>query len=281
MNDKNFFSIGAISPQKILYKVIDNKEYHLHLFRPNHPPSNNRNSCIIFFFGGGWNNGTPTQFYPHCQYFASRGMIAASAEYRVKSRDNSSPFDSVSDAKSAIRWVRQHAEELGIDSNYIAAGGGSAGGHIAAATTILKSFNDPMDNITISCKPNTLVLFNPILNTGPNGFGYNRIKNYWKDFSLLHNISDEAAPTIIFSGSEDKLVSISDIESYKNQLSHFRIQCDTYIYKGEPHGFFNYQGGHNLYFYDTLLKADLFLSSLNYLQGKPLIENTSINVISL
>ena len=101
------------------------------------PETGRRSSS--FFHGGGWKDGTPTVFYRHCKYFASRGIVAMSADYRVGRRDGAKPAQCVSDAKSAIRWLRQHAEKLGIDPNRIVASGGSAGGHLAAATGTIKT----------------------------------------------------------------------------------------------------------------------------------------------
>ena len=75
-----------------------------------------------------------SQFEPQATYLASRGMVAARADYRVKSRHGVTPEGCVEDAKSAVRWLRQNAAKLGIDPDRIVASGGSAGGHIAACT---------------------------------------------------------------------------------------------------------------------------------------------------
>ncbi len=91
---------------------------------------------IVFFFGGGWENGTIKAFEPQAKYLASRGMVAARADYRVKSRHGVTPKECVDDARSAIRWIRQNAGKLGVDPDKIVASGGSAGGHIAACTTL-------------------------------------------------------------------------------------------------------------------------------------------------
>jgi len=87
---------------------------------------------IVFFFGGGWENGTIKAFEPQAQYLASRGMVAARADYRVKSRHGVTPKECVEDARNAMRWFRQNAGKLGVDPDRIVASGGSAGGHIAA-----------------------------------------------------------------------------------------------------------------------------------------------------
>jgi acetyl esterase/lipase len=68
------------------YKTIGDSRLHLHKFLPPGWGPKGRRPAIVFFFGGGWRAGRPEQFYPHCAYLASRGMVAVSAEYRVKTR---------------------------------------------------------------------------------------------------------------------------------------------------------------------------------------------------
>src|SRR5210317_2600573 len=118
----------------VVYKKVGQVELNIHVFNPPDYAASDKRPAIVFFFGGGWNGGSPSQFYPHCAYLASRGMVAMSAEYRVKTRHGTSPRECVKDGKSALRWIRIHADDLGIDPNKLAAGGGSAGGHVAAAT---------------------------------------------------------------------------------------------------------------------------------------------------
>ena len=113
-----------------IYKTIDGTELPLHIFEPKDLKKGDKRAAIVFFFGGGWNSGSPVQFEKQCAYLASRGMVAITVEYRVKNRHGVPAVSCFSDAKSAIRWVRQNAERLGIDPYRIAAGGGSAGGKV-------------------------------------------------------------------------------------------------------------------------------------------------------
>ncbi|MFP4191844.1 MAG: alpha/beta hydrolase, partial [Candidatus Hydrogenedentota bacterium] len=193
---------GFTPDESLEYKTVDETELKLHVFNPEGHKQSDQRPAIVFFFGGGWNSGSPSQFYPHCQYLASRGMVAMSAEYRVKSRNNTTPRECVMDGKSAVRWIRQHAKELGLDPNRIAAGGGSAGGHVAAAIGVIKEFEEDGEDLSISSEPDALVLFNPVFDNGPNGYGYSRVKAYWKEFSPMHNIDATAPPTIVFLGTE-------------------------------------------------------------------------------
>ena len=119
----------------ITYKQVEGDDLNLHVFYPHEPHENAL--AMVFFFGGGWNGGSPAQFYPHAAYFRTLGVVVITAEYRTKNSHGTSPFDSVEDAMSAIRWVRTHAARLGVDPDRIVASGGSAGGHLAAATAML------------------------------------------------------------------------------------------------------------------------------------------------
>ena len=116
----------AIDRREIIYKTVGDVELRMHVFEPEDRPT--PLAAIVFFFGGGWNSGTVEQFFPHCEHLAELGMFAAAADYRVKSRHGVTPDACLADGKSAVRYLYAHAEELGIDPDRIAAGGGSATG---------------------------------------------------------------------------------------------------------------------------------------------------------
>jgi acetyl esterase len=125
-----------------VYKTVGDVKLNIYIYNPEgHKPSDKR-PAIVFFFGGGWSHGSPAQFQEQCKYLASRGMVAMTADYRVSSRHQVKAVSCVTDAKSAVRWARANADRLGIDPNRLAAGGGSAGGHIAACTGVVKGFDE-------------------------------------------------------------------------------------------------------------------------------------------
>lgn len=271
--------IKEFAPDKIVtYKHIDDINLDLHIFfPPSHNLSRNK-PAIVSFFGGGWNGGTIKHFYRQSEYWASRGMVAICADYRVAKRHKARPFECLQDAKSAMRWVRAHCKELGIDPERIAAAGGSAGGHLAAATATIKKFNAPDDDLEISCSPDALVLFNPVFDNGPEGFGYDRVKEYWQDFSPMHNLDKNTPPTIVFLGTKDNLIPVATAKKYKETMESNGSRCDLFLYDGQGHGFFNHGKNNNsLYFLQTLLESDRFLTSLGYLKGKPLIKDQDLN----
>ena len=264
---------GGFSPDEtIVFKTVPGKvtDLKLHLFYPEGYDTGKPYPAIVLYFGGGWNGGNAAQFYIQAKYLASRGMVAICSDYRTRSSHGVVPYQCVEDGKAAMRHVRQHAGKLGIDPNRIAAGGGSAGGHVAAATATLDQF-DAGENLNVSCVPNALVLFNPVYDNGPDGYGYDRVKEYWEVFSPMHNIDEDHPPTIVFLGDEDDLVPVSTAEAYQQQLRELGIQSELHVYPGAPHGFFNWNRDKTPdkeLFVATLTAADKFLASLGFLEGQ-------------
>jgi arylsulfatase A-like enzyme/acetyl esterase/lipase len=259
------------------YKTVpaaDGSEAALDLrlfFPPGYEPTSDRRPAIILFHGGAWQGGNPDQFYAQCRYLALRGMVAASVRYRCIREFKTSVRECVIDAKSAVRWVRQHAAELGIDPQKIAVGGGSAGGHLAAATALVDGLEQEGEDSAISCRPDALVLFNPVYDNGPGGFGHSQVRDYWQQISPIDNIDAKAPPTIVFLGSEDKVLPVATAERFDRLMEEQGVRCDTHVYAGRPHGFFNSWKGKND-FIDTLVKTDSFLASLGFLEGAPRLE---------
>lgn len=259
---------GAVSR---VYKSVDGSELRLHIFNPPAHATATSLPAIVFFFGGVWTTGSINQFTPQARHFASRGLIAIVADYRVYGRHKTSPFEAIADAKSAIRWVRSHARELKIDVNRIAAGGGSAGGHLAAATAVIDRFEEKGEDQSVSSKPNALVLFNPAIDTGPKSAtasgisGGNltaRFGDRGEEGSPFHHLGRNLPPTLILHGRADVSVPYSDVERFCEAATKLGNKCQLVGYEGAPHGFFN-----NKWREETMLEADRFLVALGYLKN--------------
>ena len=260
-----------------IYKQVRDTQLRLYLFEPEQPGTNR--AAIVFFFGGGWRNGNPAQFEPQCRHFAARGMVAITADYRVDSRQSVKPADCVGDAKSCIRWVRNNAARLGIDPARIVAAGGSAGGHLAAATATLAGFDESGEDLSVSAVPNALVLFNPALMLAPfegvdlkgfgAGFGRERLGAEPEALSPVHHVKAGTPPTLIQHGMADTTVPYATVEAFARAMKAAGNRCELIGYPGQQHGFFNAGRGDDRYFRETLNAADRFLVSLGYLGAEP------------
>ncbi len=235
------FATAATEPtRQVTYKTIDKLELKLHIFEPEKHQKTDKKPAIVFFFGGGWQSGTPKQFYSQSDLLAQQGIISFCAEYRVKSRNKTTPFEAVEDAKSAIRWVRKHASELGIDPDRIIASGGSAGGHLAACTDLINGYEQKDENHKISSKPNATILYNPVLDTTNKGFGTKAVGIERKTaISPIHHIRKNLAPTLLLHGTADKTVPFENAERYAKLMQKAGNHCTLISAKDKGHGFFN------------------------------------------
>ena len=188
------------SQNLIQYKQIDSLKLYLELFSPENMNPGVKYPAMVFFHGGGWINGDRSQFAHQADYFSKRGIVCFLADYRLMDKTEKSPLVCLMDAKSSIRYIRHNAERFGIDPAKLIASGGSAGGHLAAATALIDNYNEITDDVSISCRPDVLVLFNPVIDNGPGGFGYSFVKNEFQFFSPLHNIKKSALSNYFFPG---------------------------------------------------------------------------------
>jgi acetyl esterase/lipase len=254
--------------QTFTYKKPKQAELAMHVHFPADWKKEDKRPVIVFFFGGGWTQGSVTQFEPQASYLAGRGMVAARADYRVKSRHDVTPDACAEDAKSAIRWVRQNAAMLGIDPDRIVASGGSAGGHIAACTAC-PGLDAEGEDLKISSKPNALLLFNPVLRFDGIPELMTRIGNnekIGKAISPTLHLAKDTPPALILFGKDDRLLKHG--EEYVARAKEVGHRSEMYLADGQGHGFFNRSPWRER----TLYRADEFLESLGYVKGKPTIK---------
>lgn len=249
-----------------IYKTVGEIQLKLKVYFPGNWTRYDRRPAIIFYFGGGWEAGSVDQFQPQCEYLASLGMIAATPEYRVKFRHGTTPFHSVEDAGDALKWIFDHSDELGIDRDKIAVGGGSAGGHLAACTAILR--NQRRGSEELWKIPKALVLFNPVTDTTENGYGSDKIGGRAKELSPVHHILPGLPPTIVFHGTADITVPFKNSEDFCKLMTENGNECELIKYEGQAHGFFNLREGQEGFFRDTLKRAELFLRRHGFIRNQ-------------
>ena len=249
-------TLTASDPEVHVYKKVDDRELAVHIFRPKKQAA--PSPAVVWYHGGGWREGKAGQFFEHGKILANLGVVSISVDYRgfegtPEKRDISR---CIADAKSAFRWVKTHAKEFNIDTGRIAVGGGSAGGHLAAAMATLPGFDEATDDLSIPVNPNLQLLFNPAVDPS---------KVTTRDFSPLRTVKKNIAPAIIFHGEADTTVSITQAYDYKRAMDRVGAECALMAYKDQPHGFFNYRSGKNPYYYKTVGDMLVFLDDHGWL----------------
>ena len=162
--------------------------------------------------------------------------------------------------------VRKNAARLGIDPNRIAAGGGSAGGHLAAAVSVIANLDEPGEDMKVSSRPNAMVMFNPALVIPEMATAQMKGIDP-KTVSPIEHVAKGAPPAIIFHGKADTTVPYATAEAFTKKMTSAGNRCELVGSEGQTHGFFNYGRNDNKYYLETVRKADEFLVSIGFLKG--------------
>lgn len=257
-----------------VYKRIDTFRLKIDIFYSNQTLNRENNTAIVFFHGGGWAYGTPDEFFTACERYAGMGIVTFSVDYRlsiengVTPNKKISPVESVMDAKSAMRWVRENAGIYHIDRNKIVAAGQSAGGHLALCTAMIDDYNESSDNLGISCRPDAILLFSSCVNAVEGWCDRllaDRRDKIWS-ISPAHNIRKGMPPMIEFHGEYDEQVPVWTVQFFEDAMKKDGNYFELHIYKGMRHYLGEGNQKYSRYFNDTILKiTDNFLRKFNFL----------------
>ncbi len=243
------FDAGDPAPTEI-FRIRD--QVAVHYFEPVSPRVPGSNPCFIFIHGGGWKSGTPAEPYRWCRYLAEHGVSAFSVNYQLSNEKNGiKPTQCLMDAKTAFRWVRANAERFGIDPNRIAAGGPSAGGHLSTALATIDGYDHSGDELSVSCRPDLLLLVSPVMDNGPGGYGNGwdesisnkkekdyRVKDFWREFSPVHNLNNELPDSLVLMGDSDPLISLGAVEKFGKAVIASGSDFEWFVFPGKGHGLF-------------------------------------------
>lgn len=213
------------------YKKTATRALHLQISTPNsiHQPQA-KMPALLMFHGGGWQGGSPAEMNAYDQYFLDQGYVTILVSYRLGELDSTTPFDAVDDAVDAYEYILDHATELGIDRQKIIIIGGSAGGHLA--------FWVARKKIHQSVSPLGLILLSAVVDTSPQGYGYQLLGDRFEEISPLHHIDSALPSTLIVHSLHDGVVPFVGVELFHQQLQKENIPCQLYTEGIADHGFY-------------------------------------------
>ena len=248
-----------------VYKATQGGFLHLDHFRSERPGPM---PALLLFHGGGWELGAPRQFHVPARALSQRlGLHVFCVEYRIHSRHRSSPADAVQDARDAIRHVRRHAAVLNVDPGRIAAGGGSAGGHLAACLGTGAGLADQDTDSSVSTRPQALILLNPMLDLSPGRPDHAQVAAHWQALSPHHHVGPGLPPTLVLSGTRDAEVPVATVQAFCARAHAVGSLCEAQFFEGAGHGFFNAEVASGRYVKPTWDAVERFLQQ-HVLAGK-------------
>lgn len=263
-----------VTMEKISYKKVGSAELYVDVFYTDSTRQKNDSPAIAFFHGGGWVFGSPEEFHEACRRFANEGFVTFSFQYRLSRNEDGTyphpeitPVESVKDARSAIRWLRENAEKLKIDPEKIAVGGQSAGGQLALSTALLDSVNEISDNLNTSPVPNALLLYSSNVNTLEPWIDMilgNRRNEIWI-ISPYHNLRAGMPPVIAFHGEDDDQVLFYIVRMFQSRMQELGNYYELHTYPGRRHYLGEGNEKYSRYFDEEILEqTDIFLEKFGF-----------------
>lgn len=259
--------------EPFVFRTAGTNELRLHVVKPAGWSKTDRRASMVCFFGGGWNSGNPEKSIGWAKWAASLGLVGVAPDYRTRDRLGGTPEDCVSDARAAVRWVEEHADELGIDPAKIIAEGGSAGGHVAAWTAI-PSPGPGKDDPAPEILPAALVLLNPVTDTKDRGYGGTKRFGGSSARALACSVPDQMPsnmpPTIVFHATGDVTVPYANSVAFRDKLVDSGNRCELVTFEGLGHSYYSSKFGAEGKAAEKKTREDAaaFLTSLGLIETK-------------
>lgn len=229
----------------IEYKYIDSTSLQLDIYKLKDlkKPA----PVMIFIHGGAWRSGKRSDYLPYLIDYAKKGFVTATVSYRLVKQ---AVFPAaVQDVNCAVKFIKTHAAEYGINPEKVVLIGGSAGAHLSmmigyGGHEALFNQDCPLDN---DSKVNAIIdLYGPADLTTPYAIStyqtqdflktnYEENPGIYKMASPNTFISSDDPPTLIFQGTIDSLVPVSQSDSLANWLENAGIPHEYHRLKGWPH----------------------------------------------
>jgi len=243
--------------RNVPYARVGGRVLKLDVFTPADPPVGGaRRPALLQVHGGAWIIGDKReQGIPLLKALAVDGWVGFNANYRL------SPAatwpDHLIDIKRALVYIREHADEYGIDPGFIAVTGGSAGGHIA--TMVALTAGDPRyqpgfedaDTSVQACVPFYAVYdFTNRAGTMPSQFRdwflqplimkafYDDEPQRFREASPLDNLRPDLPPFLVVHGDNDTLAPVADARTFVSELRSVSTSSVHYLeLRGAQHAF--------------------------------------------
>lgn len=250
---------GVSHRRNLEYARIGGKRLHLDVTVPSAPvPAGGaRRPALMQIHGGGWVIGDKReQGIPLLNHMAAQGWVGFNVNYRM-SPGVAMPTHLI-DLKRGLAWIKDHAEELDIDPDFICVTGGSAGGHLTALLAL--TANDPRYQPGFEAADTSVAAAVPFYGiydfTDAGAFGsdpkiFTRFlepivmhaflaeePEKFREASPMHQLRADAPPFLVVHGDRDTLAPVEDARAFVGALSDVSQQPVLYAeMKGAQHAF--------------------------------------------
>ena len=218
-----------------------------------HSPDRPNGTAVVVCPGGGYGTlATGHEGKDVAAWLNSLGVTAGVLRYRVSPNRHPAPL---LDVQRALRLMRKHARDYGVNPEKVGVLGFSAGGHLAASAATLhteqaRELNplataDPLLE-AVSARPDFAVLIYPVVTfTGPHAHGGSARNLLGKEatperltqFSLQTQVTAETPPTFLVATGEDTGVPPENGVLFWRALRAHDVPAELHVFQTGPHGF--------------------------------------------
>lgn len=237
-----YYKSLSSKPDTIVYKVADGKKLRLLVMKSSNINPKGHAAAMVWIHGGAWVAGTPEGYTAHLRYSADIGAVGIAIEYRLiaapgKPNDignKNTVEDCLADCADAIKFVRDHAEEWGIDSEKIIVIGDSAGGHLALCLGTLNLPSEAKASVVINCNGISDMRIEKWLKYIPSGSNQTERAG---NLSPINFLDSGDVPILTLNGQKDQVVTPEEAESFFVACKKAGIDTEYILFPDMRHAF--------------------------------------------
>ena len=250
----------------IVYRSVAGREVRLDVYLPTAPRAQGGRPAVVAIHGGGWRGGSKRDMKLMSIQLAEHGYVVVAIDYLLSRPGRSSWPSNFEDTREAVRWVRRHAADYGVDPDRIVALGVSAGGHLASLlgtypdgpvdpdardrqSAPASSSSSPSDD---SARVQAVVdLYGPadLLGSRPSlslpstpvtlmlGGALEAMPGRYEAASPIHHVSADDPPMLVIHGRDDRLVPLEQSRALAAALDEAGVAHRLIEVDDAAHGF--------------------------------------------
>ena len=297
-----YFHPTLASIQRVAYGQRHGHELSYDVVRPENP----NGLGVLLMVSGGWKSGT-NSFRPWMTAPLLRRGYTVLAVYHV-SQPEATVAEIFEDVSRAVRHIRHHARDHGIDTKRLGVTGGSAGGHLSLLLATRggpgpANTPDPVDRE--SCAVQAVAIFYPVtdlLNLGdstenlhdggppksfvqafrPQPSGPTNWVDIGKPLSPLFHLHPQTPPTLIYHGDADTLVPLDQSQRYQARAREIGRTVELVVHPGGKHGWLTmlWDIHHFADWFDQHLSRQAATGSLDRLENPSLALRSGLGLMN-
>lgn len=261
-------------PREYVYERVGRSALKVFVFRPDASAAQAPRAGVLLFHGGGWNLGSAAWSFEMAQHFAALGLVALAIDYRLSDAD-ATPVEALDDTCAAFRWTREHAANLHLDPQRLAAFGESAGGQLAAAAATVGC--PPAAPEEPGGAPDALLLWSAAVDVADMFWFRKQLRDRAPalDYSPLQHVDAKLPPTLLVHGKQDSITPYAGAEAFCHRAAALGRRCELHGYEGLGHLLSRKLAEQDKTFdidpvaaADGVARIDRFLQALGYLDSR-------------